>query len=105
MPEAQEESLILSQEDPPGKENSSWLHSSCLENPTSRGAWMVTVLGVTEVRHIHTEIISKLGTNSSVKTSNAKVDYFSFCSLIFLLRKGSGNGQRRNTGIYSIEHS
>ena len=42
----------------PGKGNDNWLYSSCLENPTGRGAWMVTVLGVTKSQtHTH-EVIS-----------------------------------------------
>ena len=35
----------------PGEGNSNPLQYSCLENPTDRGAWQVTVHGVTRVGH------------------------------------------------------
>ena len=34
---------------PPGEGNGNPLQYSCLENPTDRGAWWVTVHGVTEL--------------------------------------------------------
>ena len=53
-----EESLIPELGRSPGKGNDNWLCSSCLENPTGRGVWMVTVLGVTKSQtHTH-EVIS-----------------------------------------------
>ena len=36
---------------PPGEGNGNPLHYSCLENPMDRGAWQVTVHGVTRIRH------------------------------------------------------
>ena len=35
----------------PGEGNGNPLHYSCLENPMDRGAWQVTVHGVTRIRH------------------------------------------------------
>ena len=49
MQETQVQSL--GQEDPLEKENSNPLQYSCLGNAMDRGAWQVTVRGVTRVKH------------------------------------------------------
>ena len=38
----------LGWEDPPGEGNGYPLQNSCLENPMDRGAWWVTVHGITK---------------------------------------------------------
>ena len=44
----------------PGEGNGNPLQYSCLENPTDREAWQVTVHGVTRVRHDLTTIGRKI---------------------------------------------
>ena len=41
----------------PRGENDNPLQYSCLENPIDRGAWQVTVYGVTKSWHTHTKML------------------------------------------------
>ena len=48
---AEDVGLILGWGRSPGERNDNPLLCSCLENPTDRGAWSATVLGVARVEH------------------------------------------------------
>ena len=51
MQEMGDVSLVPGSGRSPGGENGDTLQYSCLGNPVDRGAWQVTVHGITRVRH------------------------------------------------------
>ena len=60
---ARDEGLILVSGRYPGEGHGNPLQYSCLENPMDRGAWWVTVHGITERTHTHSYLTAQTDGN------------------------------------------